>query len=135
MLKTLAILACLAGMPAVAFAQSAIAGSVTDGSGAPMAGVAVEASSPALIEQSRRAITDGNGRYRIEDLRPGTYSVSFVLTGWRPYRREGVEVTGSLTATVNAELTIGSLTDSVTVTAETPVVDVHGIKREVLLTG
>src|SRR5262245_10452956 len=102
-------------MPAALFAQSAIAGAVKEGAGAPVAVVAVETSSGALIGQSPSAVTDGNGRYRIEELRPRTYSVSFVLSGWRPYRQDGVEVTGSLTATVNAELTLGALTDSVTV--------------------
>ncbi len=90
-------------MPAVAFAQAAIAGSVKDESGAPLRGVLVEASSAALIEKTRSAMTDGNGRYRIEDLRPGVYAVRFTLAGWGPSQREGVELTGTFTATVDTD--------------------------------
>ena len=108
-LKALLLLVWLAGIPSAAFAQAAIAGAVTDPSGAPIRGVLVEASSPALIEKTRAAITDGSGRYRIEDLRPGTYRVSFALEGWRPYRQDDVELTGSLTTTVDAELLLGPL--------------------------
>ena len=119
-MKTLVVFACLIGVPTTGFGQAAIAGSVKDSSGAPMTGVMVEASSPALIERIRTAVTDGAGRYRIEDLRPGTYQVRFTLAGWRPQQREGVELTGSFTATVNAELTLGALTEVVTVTGESP---------------
>ena len=86
--------------PATASAQAAIAGSVKDPQGAPMAGVTVEASSPSLIERRRTAVTDMTGRYRIEDLRPGRYAVRFTLKGWTPVERTGVELTGTLTATV-----------------------------------
>ena len=72
-----------------------MAGTVIDPSGAPLAGVAVEASSPALIERARQAVTDDGGLYRIEDLRPGTYTVTFVRAGWRTAVRTGVELTGS----------------------------------------
>ena len=94
------MLVCMAGLPAVAFGQAAIAGSVTDSSGAPMAGVTVEASSPALIEKIRATVTDGTGRSRIENLRPGTYSVTFTFKGWRPHQENGIELAGSFTATV-----------------------------------
>ncbi len=109
MTKSLLILAWMAAPPTAAFAQAAIAGSVRDASGASLPGVSVEASSPALIEKTRTAVTDGTGRYRIEDLRPGIYAVTFTLQGWSPYRREGVELTGSFTATVNAALAVGPL--------------------------
>jgi hypothetical protein len=122
-------------VPATVLAQAAITGSVTDPSGAPMEGVTVEASSPALIEKTRRTATDGGGRYRIEDLRPGTYRVRFTLEGWSPYQRDGVELTGSITAPVDAVLALGPLQESVSVAGEIPAVDVHGAEREVTLSG
>ena len=122
-------------MPAVAFAQAAIAGSVKDESGAPLRGVLVEASSAALIEKTRSATTDGNGRYRIEDLRPGVYAVRFTLAGWGPSQREGVELMGTFTATVDTTLAMGRLTDTVTVIGEPSVVDVHTARQGVTLSG
>ena len=107
-MKTLYFLALMAAAPSVAFAQAAIAGSVKDGSGAPLPGVMVQATSPALIEKARRAVTDSAGKYRIENLRPGTYAISFTLNGWRTYQREGIELSGSSTVVVNAELTVGT---------------------------
>ena len=87
------------------FAQGAITGSVRDTSGAVLPGVTVEASSPALIEKVRTAVTDSAGQYRIEDLRPGAYVVTFSLPGFATVRREGIQLTGSFAATVSAELT------------------------------
>src|SRR5262245_10139806 len=98
-----------------AFAQAAIAGVVKDSTGAPVPEVLVEATSPALIEKTRTALTDTGGQYRIEGLRPGVYAVTVVRDGFRPYRREKVELTGSSTATVNVELSVGSLLEAVTV--------------------
>src|SRR6187455_2628681 len=98
-MKVLVILGCLLGFPAAAFGQAAIVGSVTDPSGAPLAGVAVEVVGPALIEKTRTTITDGAGRYRIENLRSGSYDVQFTLFGWKAYRFEGLELTGSFNAT------------------------------------
>ena len=135
MMKTVGILAWLVGIPAAAFAQAAIAGSVSDPSGAPVPGVAVEATSDALIENTRTTMTDRAGRYRIENLRPGTYQVRFTLTGWKTSRLEDVELTGSLTAVVDAELAIGAFTESITVLAEPPVINVYSSRREVTLTG
>ena len=94
--------------PALAHAQASITGTVKDSSGAVLPGVVVEAASPALIEKVRSAITDGTGQYRIVDLRPGTYSVTFTLTGFNTVKREGIELTGSFTSTVNADLRVGS---------------------------
>ncbi len=116
--------------PALAHAQAAVAGSVKDPHGAPVSGVAVSATSPTLIERTRTAVTDATGKYRIEDLRPGTYTVRFVLKGWAPYEQSGVELAGSFTATVDAVLTVGPVTDTITVTADVPVVDTHTAKRE-----
>jgi hypothetical protein len=134
-LKALVVLAFIAGGPAAVLAQPAIAGLVKNQAGDVLPGVLVEASSPALIENRRSAITDGNGRYRIEDLRPGKYLVRFTLPGWTPLEQEGVELTGSLTASVNARLAIGGLTDTITVRADSPAVDIHAATREVTLTG
>src|ERR1700704_4365992 len=114
--KIVTLLAVLVGIPAVARAQAVIAGTVKDPSGAVLPGVSVEAASPALIEKVRTAVTDGNGQYRIEDLRPGSYTVTFVLQGFSTLRREGIELTGSFTASINADLKVGALAETVTVT-------------------
>src|SRR5919201_5335322 len=107
--------------PAVASAQASIASTVRDTSGALLPGVTVEASSPALIERVRTAVSDGAGQYRIENLRPGVYTVRFTLAGFSAVSREGVELSGSATTSVNAELKVGSLAETVTVTGESPV--------------
>src|SRR6266850_6327423 len=78
-----------------------IAGTVRDGSGALIPGVTVEASSPALIEKVRSAVTDSQGLYRIVDLRPGTYTVTFTLPGFATFKRDGIELTTGFTAQVN----------------------------------
>jgi hypothetical protein len=101
--------------PAVAFAQASITGTVRDPSGAVLPGVTVEASSPALIEKVRTATTDGSGQYRIVDLRAGQYTVSFTLPGFSTIKREGVSLEGSFTATINTEMRLGELTETVTV--------------------
>src|SRR5438093_4212739 len=128
-----ALLALMALAPTTVRAQAVIAGTVRDSSGAILPGVTVEATSPALIEKVRAASTDGTGQYRIEDLRPGTYAVTFSLQGFNAYKREGIELTGSFTATINAELRVGALAETITVTGETPVVDVQSSRREVTL--
>src|SRR5882757_4528731 len=91
-------------IPATARAQSSIAGVVKDTSGAVMPGVTVEASSPALIEKVRSVVTDGQGQYKIVDLRPGVYAVTFTLPGFNAVKREAVELPSNFTATVNADL-------------------------------
>jgi hypothetical protein len=112
-------------VPAPARAQSAIAGIVKDTSGAVLPGVSVEASSDALIEKSRASITDGSGQYKIVDLRPGVYTVTFTLGGFQTLKREGVELPTDFTATINAELKVGAIEESVTVAVASPVVDVQ----------
>jgi hypothetical protein len=123
--------------PYAAFAQSAttgaIAGVVKDMTGAVLPGVTVEASSPALIEKVRSAVTDGQGNYKIIDLRPGTYAVTFTLAGFGVVKREGIELTTGFTAAVNAELKVGSLGETITVTGESPVVDVQNIRTQSVL--
>jgi hypothetical protein len=128
-------LTCLIIVPAVAYGQASIAGVVKDTSGGVLPGVTVEATSPALIEKVRSAVTDGTGQYRIEDLRPGMYTVTFTLSGFSTLRREGIELTGSFTASVNADLRVGSLEETITVTGESPVVDVQSAKRQQVMSG
>ena len=94
-------------IPSAAFAQASITGVVKDPSGAVLPGVTVEASSPALIEKARSVVTDGTGQYRIVTLPPGTYSVTFTLAGFSTVRREGIELRGTFTAAVDAELRVG----------------------------
>jgi Carboxypeptidase regulatory-like domain len=131
-LKCLAILGVLL-LPATVFAQATLTGTVHDASGAVLPGVTVEASSPALIEKTKAAVTDGTGQYRIIDLRPGTYEVTFTLTGFSTVKREGIELTGTFVATINADLKVGALAETITVTGETPVVDVQSAKRQVVM--
>jgi hypothetical protein len=124
-MKTAVLFVWMATVPASALAQGAVAGWVTDSSGARLPAVLVESTSPALIEKTRRTVTDGAGSYRIENLRPGTYSVRFTLPGWRPYQRDDVALTDSFTTTVNAQLILGPAAETVVVTGASPVVDVH----------
>jgi hypothetical protein len=115
------------------FAQSAISGLVRDSSGAVMPGVTVEAASPVLIEKVRSVVTDDQGRYTIVDLRPGIYTVTFTLGGFNTYKQEGLELPANFTATINAEMRIGALEESVTVTGASPLVDVQNTQRQVVL--
>jgi hypothetical protein len=124
-MKTLMVLAWVTMCAAPRFAQGAVAGAVSDPSGARLSGVLVEASSDSLIERSRTAVTDGAGSYRIEDLRPGTYRIRFTLGGWRTCERAAVSLTGPVTVTVNAQLDLGPLTELVTVSSGLRVVDVR----------
>src|SRR6059036_2655599 len=131
--KFAALLTVIVLVPTGALAQAVIAGTAKDASGAVLPGVTVEASSPALIEKVRSAVTDGTGQYRIEDLRPGVYTLTATLQGFNTFKREGIELTGQFTATINAELRVGALAETITVTGETPVVDVQSSRREVTL--
>jgi carboxypeptidase family protein len=130
------ILVLLAGivlMPATAHAQSAIAGVVKDTTGAVMPGVTVEASSPALIERVRSVVTDAEGQYKVIDLRPGKYSLSFTLPGFSTVKREGIELESNFTANVNIELRLGTLEETVTVSGAAPVVDVQSNQQRQVL--
>jgi hypothetical protein len=115
--------------PMAASAQSAIAGVVKDASGAVLPGVTVEASSSALIEKTRSAVTDAQGAYKIVDLRPGTYALTFSLEGFNTFKRDGVDLPSSFVATINAELKVGTITETIVVTGESPVVDVQSNTR------
>jgi carboxypeptidase family protein len=121
-------------IPSVVYGQASITGTVTDTSDALLPGVTVEAASPALIEKVRTAVTDGTGQFRIENLRPGQYTVTFTLPGFATVRREGIELTGSFIATVNAELKVGAVEETVVVTGESPVVDVQSSQRQTVFT-
>jgi hypothetical protein len=120
--------------PAVASAQSAttggIAGTAKDATGAVLPGVTVEAASPALIEKVRSVVTDAQGNYKIVDLRPGTYSVTFTLPGFGTFKREGIDLTAGFTAAINAEMKVGALEETVTVTGASPVVDVQNARSQ-----
>jgi hypothetical protein len=128
----LAVLAVGTFLPVTASAQQAsgIAGLVRDTSGAVLPGVTVEAASPALIEKVRTVVTDGEGRYSIVDLRPGTYVVTFTLTGFNAVRRDGIDLPGGFTATVNSEMQVGALEETITVTGAAPLVDVQSVRRQ-----
>ena len=120
-------------VPSLAFAQASITGTVRDASGAVLPGVTVEATSPVLIEKARTVVTDGNGQYRIIDLRPGPYDVTFTLTGFNTVRRQGLELSGSITATVDADLRVGALQETVVVTGAAPLVDVQSVQQQRVL--
>ncbi|MBM3776899.1 MAG: carboxypeptidase regulatory-like domain-containing protein, partial [Acidimicrobiia bacterium] len=111
----------------------AIAGAVRDATGAVLPGVTVEAASPTLIEKVRVAVTDAQGQYKIVELRPGEYVVTFTLPGFATVRREGLELTTGFTATVNADMKIGGLEETITVTSANPVVDVQNTRTRTVL--
>jgi len=121
-------------VPAAATAQGEIAGLVRDTSGSVLPGVTIEVSSPALIEKVRMVVTDGQGRYTVIDLRPGTYAVTFTLPGFSTVRREGLEMAGSFTATVNAEMALGTVAETITVTGASPLVDVQNVIQQHVMT-
>ena len=131
---TLAAVLVLLTFPAAGWAQDAssgtIAGVVRDEGGAVLPGVTVEASSPALIERTRTATTDGEGRYRLVDLRSGTYTVTFSLSGFKSVRREGIELSTGFIANLSAELSVGAIEETITVTGAAPVVDVQSMVQQ-----
>jgi hypothetical protein len=134
-LKVIIALLSLVLMPSVVLAQASIVGTVRDASGAVLPGVTVEASSPALIEKTRSVVSNGVGQYAIQDLRPGTYSVAFTLQGFGPVKRDGIELAGTFIATVNADLRVGGVAETITVSGEAPVVDVTSARTEQTISG
>jgi hypothetical protein len=125
------VLVCI--VPNVALAQrgfGAIAGVVRDGTGGVLPGTTVEVSSPALIERTRTAQTNEQGMYRVVDLVPGIYAVTFTLDGFTTVRREGIELTAGFTATVNTDLAVGSVNETLVVEAPSPVVDLQNVRQE-----
>ena len=115
-LRVVAALGALVLLPSVVFAQATIAGVIRDASAAVLPGVTVEASSPVLIEKARTVVSDGTGQYRITDLTPGTYVLTFTLAGFTSVKRDGVEVSGSGVITINADMRVGALEETLTVT-------------------
>src|SRR5688572_14296148 len=134
LLRTFLALSC-ALVPALAAAQtSAIAGVVRDASGGVLPGVTVEVASPALIEKVRTAVTNDEGRYSIVSLRPGVYTVTFTLPGFGVVKQEGIELTSDFTALVNADMKVGTLEETITVTGESPIVDTQAITQRHVMT-
>src|SRR5262245_6416784 len=129
------VLVALVVIPATAHAQASIVGTVRDSSGAVIPGVMVEASSPVLIEKTRSAVSNESGQYSIESLRPGSYTVTFTLRGFTSVKREGIELAGAFIATVNADMKVGGVTDTVTVSAESPLIDTTNSRDEQVLSG
>ena len=123
-------------LPALGYAQtnSSIAGVVRDTTGGVMPGVTVEAASPALIEKVRTVSSDNQGQYKIVDLVPGTYTVTFTLVGFNTVKREGIILTADFTAAVNAELRVGAVEETVTVTGESPLIDTQSVTQRKSLT-
>src|SRR5579862_4434135 len=115
--------ACLCAAATARAQSGSIQGTVSDPSGAVLPGVTVEASSAALIEQSRSTVSDGEGRYTLIELRPGSYTLSFMLAGFQVLKRENIVLTTGFTASVNVTLQLGTLGETVTVTSESPIVD------------
>jgi hypothetical protein len=127
-------LALLVVAPAAVYAQASVTGVVKDTSGAVLPGVTVEVSSPALIEKTRSTVTDASGLYQIIQLVPGTYTVTFTLTGFSTFKRDGLELSGSFVATVNADMKVGAVAETITVTGETPLVDVQSAAVQKVVT-
>ena len=131
-LKWCVLMAALA-LPSLASAQGTLTGTVRDASGGVLPGVTVEATSPAIQGATRTVVTDGAGIYRIIDLPGGTYSLSFSLAGFNTVKRDGVQLSGSATLTIPIDMRVGDLQETITVTGETPVVDVQTVRRETVL--
>src|SRR5687767_8412351 len=128
------VVAILWASAASAQQTSSIGGTVVDTSGAVMPGVTVEAASPALIEKVRAVVSDSEGRYNLVDLRPGIYTVTFTLPGFNVYKRDGIELSSGFTATVNGEMQIGSLEETVTVSGAAPLIDTQNVRQQTLMT-
>ncbi len=129
----LAAAAWIVVVPTLALAQSAFTGVVRDTSGAVLPGVTVEAASDVLIEKTRSVITDENGGYRLVDLRPGVYTLTFSLEGFSSVKREGIELSSNFTMTLNADLRVGALEETLTVTGAAPTVDVQSTTKSQVL--
>src|SRR5688572_9900326 len=134
LVRLVVLLALVGAAPMIASAQS-LAGTARDTSGAVLPGVTVEASSPALITKVRTSVTDDAGQYRIPDLPPGTYKITFSLVGFTTVVREGVELTGGGVMTIGADLQVGTLQESIVVTGGSPVVDVQTARQQQVIAG
>src|ERR687888_1098851 len=121
-------------LPLSAYAQASITGVVRDTSGAVLPGVTVEAASPALIEKVRTTVTEGSGQFTIVNLRPGVYTVTFTLTGFAPIKRENVQLAGEQVTTLSVELRVGGVSESITVTGDTPIVETQNTTKQQVMT-
>src|SRR5262245_10736629 len=133
----LSLFYCFLFLPAALWGQAesgSIIGVVRDTSGAVLPGVTVEAASPALIERTRTAVSDEGGRYRIVDLRPGTYTMTFALPGFSTLKREAIQLTTGFTATVNADLQVGTREETITVSEQVSMVDTQNLQQQVTVT-
>ena len=127
-------IALLVLMPAIASAQATgMAGIVRDTTGAVLPGVTVEAASPVLIERVRTVATDNEGQYKIIDLRPGQYKVTFTLPGFATVVRDGIDLPAGFTATVSVEMKVGAVEESVTVSGQASTVDVQSVREQTVL--
>src|SRR6476661_2787897 len=131
--RAVGVLVVLLALPVAAYAQAAITGVVKDASGGVLPGVTVEAASPVLIEKVRSVVSDDTGQYRIVNLLPGTYSVTFTLTGFTTVKREGIELSGAFVASINADMKVGAVAETITVSGSTPIVDVQSVRRQTTL--
>src|SRR5688572_20061857 len=122
-------------VPASTFAQASLTGTVRDSSGAVLPGVTVEAGSEALIEKTRTAVADGSGQYRIVDLPSGTYKATFTIPGFATVVRDTISLSGTFTATVNVEMRVGGIEETITITGNSPIVDVQSTVRQDVLKG
>jgi hypothetical protein len=122
-------------VPALSYAQASLTGTVRDSSGAVLPGVTVEAGSAALIEKTRTAVTDGSGQYRIVDLPAGSYKATFTISGFATAVRDAIALSGAFTATVNVEMRVGGIEETVTITGASPIVDVQSTVRQDVLKG
>ncbi|HEY6509042.1 MAG TPA: carboxypeptidase-like regulatory domain-containing protein, partial [Vicinamibacterales bacterium] len=134
-LNVIAAAALLALAPTVVWAQASVTGTVRDTSGGVLPGVTVEAASGALIEKTRAAVSSASGQFRITDLPSGTYRVTFTLPGFATIQRDGIELAGSFTATINVEMRVGGLEETITITGEAPIVNVQSTVRQDVLQG
>ena len=132
LVKYLALLAVVL-LPSTVFAQATLTGTVRDNSGGVLPGVTVEATSPALIEKVKTAVTDDSGQYRIVDLRAGIYRLKFTLPGFSTVERTDINVAGSQIVTQSVDLKVGGIQETITVTGDTPVVDVQSVRKEVVM--
>src|SRR5690242_13530831 len=127
------LLAILTLVPRLAMAQAlgaaSVPGTVKDASGAVLPGVTVEASSPVLIEKVRTTVTDSEGRYQLAELRPGTYTLTFTLPGFTTYKREGLQLTPNFAATINADLKVGEVAETIVVSGQSPLVDTRSVAK------
>jgi hypothetical protein len=123
------VLASLAIFLAVPLAQAqttgSITGVVTDASGALLPGVTITLSGERLISGNQTQVSDATGTYRFDRLVPGTYGVKFELQGFRTVDRPDVRINAAFVATINGKMEVGSVSETITVTGESPTVDVR----------